>query len=119
MGTAGLVTALTSDSPVIAWAGLLAVKQALCFARLFAAAGVRVAPEQQGMAAALMTTMQQVDTALGLAVGVGLATWATRAWNLTGANATASGLQTATLVGARVPMAAAVCTAVVMPRRSK
>jgi 2-methylcitrate dehydratase PrpD len=71
------------------------------------------------VASALMTTMQQVGTALGLAVLVGLATWTTRASDLAVADATASGLQTATMVGAGVLVVAAVCTAVVMPRRAR
>lgn len=120
IGTAGFASALTSATPLwvaVAWTALLGVGQAIGFAALFSAAGAGVPTERQGVTSALMSTIQQVGTALGLAVLVGLATWTTASSELSGAGATAAGLQTATWVGAGLLLAGAALTALVIPAR--
>ena len=119
-GNAGLASSLDADAPlavVVAWTVLLGVGQAMGFATLFAAAGTGVPAEQQGVASALMSTIQQVGTALGLAVLIGLATGVTRGSDLAGVEATAAGLQAATWVGAGILAAGAVLSALILPGR--
>jgi EmrB/QacA subfamily drug resistance transporter len=121
-GNAGLASSLNPGAPlwsVVAWTAILGIGQAAGFATLFAAAGAGVPAEQQGVASALMSTVQQVGTALGLAVLVGLATWITTGSQSSGVAATAAGLQTATWVGAGILAAGAAITAALMPRRSR
>jgi EmrB/QacA subfamily drug resistance transporter len=121
-GNAGFASSLNPGTPlwtVMAWTALLGVGQAAGFATLFAAAGAGVPPEQQGVASALMSTVQQVGTALGLAVLIGLATWVTTAAQTSDVAATASGLQMATWVGAGILAAGAAVTAVLMPGKRR
>ena len=120
VGNAGFASALQADTPlwvVVAWTALLGIGQAVGFATLFAAAGAGVPTDQQGVASALMSTIQQVGTALGLAVLVGLASYATAASSLNGVEATAAGLQTATWIGAAILAVGAAVTAIVIPSR--
>lgn len=121
-GNAGFASSLYPGAPlwgVVAWTALLGIGQAAGFATLFAAAGAGVRAEQQGVTSALMSTVQQVGTALGLAVLVGLATLITAESQSAGVAATATGLQTATWVGAGVLAAGAAITAVLMPKRTR
>lgn len=121
-GNAGFASSLTSGShifAVIAWTMLLGIGQAMGFATLFAAAGAGVPAERQGVASALMSTIQQIGTALGLAVLIGLATWVSAASGTDGAEAAAAGLKTATWTGAAVLAAGSAVTAVVIPRKAR
>lgn len=121
LGNAGFASALTPDASllaVVAWTALLGIGQAVGFATLFAAAGAGVPAEQQGVASALMSTIQQIGTALGLAVLIGLATLSMNASGGSSIEATAHGLQTATWVGAGILAAGAALTALAIPRRN-
>ncbi|WP_159620570.1 MFS transporter [Arthrobacter zhaoguopingii] len=119
-GTAGFASSLTSDASlvvVVAWTALLGIGQAVSFAPLFASAGAGVPAGQQGVASALMSTIQQIGTALGLAVLIGLATWTINTSGAVGVEATANGLQIATWVGAGILASSAALTALIMPGR--
>ncbi|WP_159803614.1 MFS transporter [Arthrobacter zhaoguopingii] len=119
-GTAGFASSLTSDASlvvVVAWTALLGIGQAVSFAPLFASAGAGVPAGQQGVASALMSTIQQIGTALGLAVLIGLATWTINTSGAVSVEATANGLQTATWVGAGILASSAALTALIMPGR--
>lgn len=118
IGTAGFASALHVGAAlwvVVAWTAVLGIGQAMGFATLFAAAGAGVPADQQGVASALMSTIQQVGTALGLAVLIGLASWATAASGLSGGEATAAGLRMASWVGASVLVAGAAISTLVIP----
>lgn len=102
IGTAGLAASITpaaSLAVVIGWTLLLGAGQAMGFASLFAAAGIGVPTEQQGVVSALMSTVQQIGTALGLALLVGLATAVASAAPGDATAATASGLSAAVWAG--------------------
>jgi len=118
-GNAGLATSLTPDTPlaaVVSWTMLLGVGQAMGFATLFAAAGSGVPVERQGVASALMSTIQQIGTALGLAALIGVAAWVTAASAGSEMTAAADGLRAATWTGAGVLAAGSLLTALLMPR---
>ena len=95
---------------------LLGVGQAMGFATLFAAAGSGVPVERQGVASALMSTIQQIGTALGLAALIGVAAWVTAASAGSEMTAAADGLRAATWTGAGVLAAGSLLTALLMPR---
>ncbi|RJU01103.1 MFS transporter [Arthrobacter frigidicola] len=119
-GNAGFASSLTPDASLtvmVAWTALLGIGQAVAFAPLFASAGAGVPADQQGVASALMSTIQQVGTALGLAVLIGLATWTINTSGAVGVEATANGLQIATWMGAGILASSAALTALIMPGR--
>ena len=75
LGTAAFALTLRPDVPlvlVILPTLVLGLGQAMGFAGLFAAAGAGVPDEEQGIASSLMSTVQQIGTAFGLALLVGL-----------------------------------------------
>ena len=123
IGTAGFASALhlgVARWIVLAWTTVLGIGQAMGFAQPSGAAGGGVPADQRGAASALMSKIQEVGTALGLAVLVGLATSTTAASGPSGLEATAAGLlRMASSFGARMPVARAAIGLLVIPGKPK
>lgn len=116
-GTAGFATSLSPNTPlpvVVAWTLLLGIGQAMGFASLYAAAGTGIVDELQGVSSAVMSTTQQLGTALGLGGLVGIATLVSENAQGTTDETIAQGLQAASLAGAAGLLCAAIITALAL-----
>jgi EmrB/QacA subfamily drug resistance transporter len=93
---------------------LIAIGMGQCFVPLTVTAIAGVAPEEAGLASALLNTGQQIGGALGLSILGTVAAAATRSYRPQGAAAAVHGFTTAFLVAAFIALAGLVVSALVL-----